>query len=333
MCLDRVSIVIVTYKGDEVLTDCLSSLSATCGNEPQIVVVDNDPSFTTKVLVGQYPNAIYVESPGNPGFAGGNNRALPHCDRDYVLLLNNDTVVRSRQSIEDLVKYLESHPVCGVVQGSIILPKAGNTAGGCGSFLTPFGFLYTKGFIEKVDESVFGTAHHCFSAMGAFMMFPRRILGDIGFLFYEHFKSYYEEVDFCHRVWLAGYEVWYVPTEPIEHLCGYTAGKFPRNDIMKQYICNTLFSLSVNLGIMSRMTILLIYRIILLAHAFMHLIKGDSATFISDIGVFSEIFRRRNEIAIARRNVIRRVSDCQVFLHVLRLPRLSYLFRAVHGNM
>ena len=146
MKLDQVSIVIVTYKGDEVLSNCLESLALTCGEEPQIVVVDNSPSKSTKGLVERYSNAIYVESPGNPGFAGGNNRAMPFCDRKYVLLLNNDTVVRSRSSIEILVDYIESHPECWVVQGSIILPNANGLAGGCGSFLTPFGFQYARGF-------------------------------------------------------------------------------------------------------------------------------------------------------------------------------------------
>ena len=166
MTLNRVSIVIVTYKGDEVLIGCLASLKATCGDEPQIVVVDNSPSETTRQIVSSYPNAIYVSSPGNPGFAGGNNRGLPFCTRDYILLLNNDTIVKSRQSIECLVEFLEMHPTCGVVQGSIVLPKANGLAGGCGSFLTPFGFQYARGFGVPLDTPGVNVPVCCFSVIG-----------------------------------------------------------------------------------------------------------------------------------------------------------------------
>jgi GT2 family glycosyltransferase len=93
--LKDVSIVIVTYKGDDLTQDCLESLSETCGTDPQIVVVDNSPSQSTRNIVAAHANAVYVASPGNPGFAGGNNRALQYCDRDYILLLNNDTIVHT----------------------------------------------------------------------------------------------------------------------------------------------------------------------------------------------------------------------------------------------
>ena len=333
MPLDRVSIIIVTYKGDAVLEDCLTSLKATCGDEPQIVVVDNSPSEATREIVSSYPNAVYVESPGNPGFAGGNNRGLPFCTRDYILLLNNDTIVKSRQSIERLVDFLEAHPVCGVVQGSIILPNAKGTAGGCGSFLTPFGFQYARGFGVPLDMPGINVPVRCFSVIGAFMMFPRKILSDTGFVFYDHFTSSYEESDFCHRVWLAGYEVWYVPTEPIEHLCGYTAGMFARTDIMRQHLRNSFFSLKVNLGFASRLVIVSCYYCVMFVHAVAHLLRGDAKTFRADLGMFADVFRLRNKIAAARCKVNRKVSDFQVFRRVLRLPSLPYLLRSVRGNM
>ena len=164
-------------------------------------------------------------------------------------------------------------------------------------------------------------------------MFPRKILADTGFLFYDHFKSYYEESDFCHRVWLAGYEVWYVPTDPIGHLCGYTAGMFARTDILRQHLRNSFFSLKVNLGFVSRLVIVSCYYCVMSVHAVAHLLRGDAKTFKADLGMFAEIFRLRKEIVKARHNVRRRVSDLKIFRKMLRLPSLSYLWRSVRGNM
>lgn len=332
--LGDVSIVIVTYKGDEVLEGCLRSLAATCGTDPQVVVVDNSPSEATKRIVDGYSNAVYVESPGNPGFAGGNNVGLPFCDRKYILLLNNDTVVRTRKSIEDLVSFMESHPECGVAQGSIVLPKAEGAAGGCGSFLTPLGFQYARGFGVPPDTPGLEKRTRCFTITGAFMIFPRELLGadKVGFPFYEHFKSYYEEVDFCHRVWLAGKEVWYVPTDPIEHLCGFTAGKFKHSEIMRQYIRNSFFSLHVNLGVLARLTILSAYYCVMMVHSLVHLLRGDKTTFKANMSVFREILCSGSEIRAARRKINRKVSDWWIFRRTLRFPPLSYLLRSVRNN-
>ena len=46
--LENISIVIVTYKGDDMTRDCLDSLATTCGTAPQVVVVDNSPSEATR---------------------------------------------------------------------------------------------------------------------------------------------------------------------------------------------------------------------------------------------------------------------------------------------
>ena len=246
-------------------------------------------------------------------------------------------IVRARSSIEILVDHIESHPECGVVQGSIILPNANGLAGGCGSFLTPFGFQYARGFAVPLETPGVNVSTRCFSAMGAFMMFPREIISrkgtGVGFLFYDHFKSYYEESDFCHRVWLSGKEVWYVPTEPIEHLCGYTAGKFKRVEIMRQYLRNSFFSLRVNLGLFARMTILPIYYCVMLVHALVHFVRKDKATFDVDMEIFKDIFRMRKEVCEARKRLTRCVSDWRMFRRILRLPPISYLTRTVALNI
>ncbi len=174
--LKDVSIVIVTYKGDELTKQCLDSLTATCGDDPQIVVVDNSPSEVTRLMVASYSNTTYVSSPGKPGFAGGNNRAMPECNRPYVLLLNNDTIVHTRESIERLVEFLDEHPKCGAAQGTMVLPsKTGNKLCGCGSFLTPFGCMHYPG-VNGCNAVEVDKPFRCFSGIDAFLIFGREII-------------------------------------------------------------------------------------------------------------------------------------------------------------
>ena len=124
-----------------------------------------------------------------------------------------------------------------------------------------------------------------------------------------------------------------MPTDPIEHLCGYTAGMFARTDIMRQHLRNSFFSLKVNLGFASRLVIVSCYYCVISLYAVVHLLRGDVKTFKANVGIFTEVFRLRQEVGVARRNVRRRVSDLKIFRHILRLPSLSYLWRAVRGNI
>ena len=328
-----ISIIIVTYKGDELTRNCLDSLAKTCGTDPQIVVVDNSPSKSTRQIVESYANTIYLPSPGNPGFAGGNNRALPYCDREYILFLNNDTIVHTRESIDQLVAFLDNNPRCGAAQGSGQLSRAGNTIAGCGSFLTPMGFLWSPGFNQA--DNAFDTTHECFAVSGFFMLFRRSLLPKVGgFLFRSHFWCYYEEVDLCHRILLSGNEVWYVKTPPIDHLCGATSGMFRRSDIMTRYLKNLLFSLNANLSTLGRIRILSVCRALLIGHSILHLLKGHVAVFKSDWHAIVKTRYERSRIIAARRQInrIRKVSDAEVFKTALHAPPIMELLTYFRNN-
>lgn len=333
--LTDVSIVIVTYEGDGLLGACLESLAKTCGTEPQVIVVDNSPSDETRRLVATFENAHYIPAFGNPGFAGGNNRAIPYCDREYVLLLNNDTVIHTRESIETLVTFLDDHPVCAVAQGTMVVPgeDGKNRLCPCGSLLTPFGFMYARAaFVAREQEP---KAYPCFSAIGAFMLFRRAVLKDVGFfLFRAHFWAYYEESDFCHRVWLSGNEVWYVPTSPIDHLCGKTSGRFPPAQIMGRYLRNQLFSLTATLGFWSCLWLVPSQVCVILLHGLLNGLRGNGEMLAADCRAITVLWRDRLRILAARRSLrrIRKASDFAIFRKVMRLPPLSYCLRTLRSN-
>lgn len=77
----------------------------------------------------------YVPTVRNLGFAGGNNVGLKACTRDFVLLLNNDTVVHE-DSFSPLIDFLERHPKVGIVQGTMNVPALDLRAAGMGSAKT-----------------------------------------------------------------------------------------------------------------------------------------------------------------------------------------------------
>ncbi|MCL2104448.1 MAG: glycosyltransferase family 2 protein, partial [Kiritimatiellaeota bacterium] len=262
----------MTYRRDDLLGACLASIRAACPTMPQTVVVDNGDTPETQVLVQAYDNTVYIRSPGNPGFAGGNNIGLPACSGEYILLLNNDTVIHE-EPFTHLMRYMDEHPGVAVVQGRMTLPALGGVLDDCGAYLTRFG-VQLHNYLRQPDGDDLVPAA-VFSAKGACLLFRREVIAKVGgFLFHGHFGSYYEETDFCHRVWLAGHEVHFVPSPPISHLCGATASTFDGNVIWRRYSRNTLFLFLTLLGTRGLVTLLPGLIALLMAQALRNLLSG-----------------------------------------------------------
>ena len=162
--LSDIDVVVLTYKRDDLLKDCLDSLRRTCGDEPHVIVVDNSPSPATRALVAGHPNAFYLESHGDPGFAGGNNRAMPHCTRPYVLLLNNDTVIHDRASIEELASFLDSHPACTVAQGTMRIDHVTSAT---------FSKVPRPQVLRRYYRNILFSLNTCLGAWSRFWIVPR----------------------------------------------------------------------------------------------------------------------------------------------------------------
>ena len=246
----ELSVIIVTWNGDDILRNCLESIERVYGTVLETVVVDNAASDSTRALVAEFVGVKYVSSPGNPGFAGGNNIGLRETTRPYVLLLNNDTVIHD-DSFSPLVSFLKGHERVGVVQGTMNIPSLGNGLDDCGVLMTPFGIQRHLHRGEPTATTKLKPLK-VFAVKGAMLMFKRKVLDNVGFLFYDHFWSYYEETDFCHRAVNAGWEVWFVPTPPIDHLCGATSTRFDSRKVWRRYFRNILYSLWRNFGIFGR---------------------------------------------------------------------------------
>ena len=333
MMLSRLSILIVTYRRDDLLDACLASIRAACPVMPQTVVVDNGDTPETQAVVQAYDNTVYIRSPGNPGFAGGNNIGLPACSGEYVLLLNNDTVVRE-EPFTYMMRYMDEHPEVAVVQGRMTLPSLGGVLDDCGTYLTPFG-VQLHNYLRQPDGGHLVPAA-VFSAKGACLLFRREIIERVGgFLFHGHFGSYYEETDFCHRVWLAGQEVHFVPSPPVAHLWGATSSAFNQDAIWRGYLRNMLFSFLTLFGARGLVRILPGFAMLLMAQVLLNLLKGRFAEATVPFKAIADVGRDRRLIRECRREAQARrvIGDKQLFRRILRSPSLLYYYYSAQNKI
>ena len=92
------SVVIVYYKSDHVIHDCIQSIS----DQIKIIVVDNsnDEKFKENIEK-KYNNVECLLSSSNLGMGSGNNFGLKHVKTDYAMVLNPD-VVLEKDTIQEI---------------------------------------------------------------------------------------------------------------------------------------------------------------------------------------------------------------------------------------
>lgn len=108
----ELSIIIVNYKNQHLITQCVQSI---IDNEKlldyEILVIDNNSQDNSEyVLKNIYPQLRWFQMGYNSGFGRANNVGIREAKGELILLLNSDVIVKSINTIFDCVKFLKSTP-------------------------------------------------------------------------------------------------------------------------------------------------------------------------------------------------------------------------------
>lgn len=240
--LPRVSVVVLNYNGFEDTRNCLTSLAAIDYVPLSIVVVDNasDPNHTDR-LKDEFPCCDVLRNGGNLGYAGGNNRgiewALSH-GADWVLLLNNDTVVRP--TIIDVLLAAAAHSpragIIGPVIGFLDEPDVTMTDGCLFNVPGHDGFFLRKPV--RVTDTAPPAVEPVDVVNGCCMAVRADVFSAIGLLD-ERFFLIHEESDFCLRATRAGFECVVVGSREVLHK-GSSAFKRTGSRLQRYYDARNL---------------------------------------------------------------------------------------------
>ncbi|HEX7354544.1 MAG TPA: glycosyltransferase family 2 protein [Mycobacteriales bacterium] len=212
------TVVVVTWNGAHLLPACLD---AVLPEGAPVLVVDNaSTDGTVAMLAERYPTVRVLASPVNAGFAGGVARAFDHVSTPVVVLLNNDAVVRPGWLAALLRGFAD--PAVAAVTSRLLLPDGRvNSAGGV---LTRNGYGHDIGF-GLPDGPAYDTAGEVAYGCGAALALRADAVREVGGVD-SRFFLYYEDVDLCWRLRLAGHRVVYAPDAVVDHEHSATAGEF-----------------------------------------------------------------------------------------------------------
>jgi GT2 family glycosyltransferase len=218
----KVIIIILNWNGKNDTLECLESLKLTQYPNYEILLVDNGSTDqSVETIKKRYPGLDMIVNKANLGYAEGNNvgirRALAK-NADYMLLLNNDTVV-SPGFLDELIKVVEKDPAIGFAGPKVYYYDYNgrkdviNFAGGKVNLWN--GRAYHLGW-KKADAGQFDTIREVDYVDGSCLMVKKEVIEKIGLLDPVYF-AYWEEADWCVRGHRAGYKLMYVPGSKIWH--------------------------------------------------------------------------------------------------------------------
>jgi GT2 family glycosyltransferase len=169
---------------------------------------------------------ILIENQENLGFAGGNNVglgfALEKLEPDYLLLLNNDTVV-DPHFLEVLVDYAQQDESIGVVGPTVYYYHDPHKIAFLGGYINPCNGKILHYHLNEEDEGQDDPRELDFVS-GCSLLIKRETVNRVGLLDPQYFL-YNEDVDWCLRAKKAGYQVCLVPSGKIWHKVSASAGK------------------------------------------------------------------------------------------------------------
>jgi GT2 family glycosyltransferase len=230
-----ISVIIVNFNGLRFLEPCLSSLKNQSCKNFEIILVDNGSSdCSTDYVRSQFPEVRILETGKNLGFAGGTNVGINHARGDFILTLNNDTVVDVR-FIEELQNSISNDRKIGMWATKMLYPDG--RLNSTGLIIARDGTASDRG-IGEMDCNQFDSIGEVFGPSAGSALYRKSMLDEIG-LFDEDFFLYMEDVDLAFRARLFGWKCVYNPSAKIIHERGGTTGI--GSDISIYYGCRNAF--------------------------------------------------------------------------------------------
>lgn len=230
-----ITAILVDYNSHDDTKQCLDSLlKINCQDfELKILVVDNG-SKENFLLSQKYSKSgvELIRSEANLGFTGGNNLGISHTVKnhnpDYLLLLNNDTILHP-DFLQHLYLALNSRDQLGIATPKIYFAKncefhkksyqrsdRGKVLWYAGGSVDWQNLTAFHRGVDELDRGQFDQASDTDFATGCCMLIKRELIETVGILDKRYFL-YFEDVDYSLRAKKKGYQILFVPKAVIWH--------------------------------------------------------------------------------------------------------------------
>jgi len=226
-------LVIVNYNSSEFLHDCLASIGCSNnGSKLNVFVSDNGSEEPIDYMQKTFDDIAIIRNKQNLGFSKAINAILSTTSSPYIVLLNPDTIVLPDHFWESVAAFMDAHPDVGILGPGVVNPD-GSMQGSARSFPRIHSLFFgRRSLLTKILPNSRFTRANILSnnasasnplevdwVSGACMVVRRKALEEVGMLD-DRFFMYWEDIDWCKRMWDSGWKVVYWPAVKIMHHVG-----------------------------------------------------------------------------------------------------------------
>ena len=205
-----IDIIIVTYNAKNHLKRCVASIKRYTRNY-RMTIVDNHSCDGTAEYLGSLRDVRLIRNGKNVGFSKAANIALQRTSGDYVVFVDDDARVVTRNWLPHLYRQIKGNPRIGIVGCKVILP---NQRILCSDY-----FFYPAKDIRigEIDQGQKNYVRECDALAGTCWLMRRQVFDQIGGFDESFFPDGFEDIDYCLRARLAGFKLIYDGKVTIVH--------------------------------------------------------------------------------------------------------------------
>jgi GT2 family glycosyltransferase/tetratricopeptide (TPR) repeat protein/MoaA/NifB/PqqE/SkfB family radical SAM enzyme len=221
------SIIIPVFNNLSLTRQCLDSLGENTEGPHEIIVVDNGSTDGTRDYLSRLEAAGWVRvvyNRTNLGFAKASNQGARAARGEYLVFLNNDTIVQPGW-LEEMVACATKDEKIGAVGAKLLYPD--DTIQHAGVVFSKRKLVYHIYQHYDKDHPAVNKERTFQAVTAACMLIKKNIFLALG-AFDEAYLNGYEDVDLCFKLREQGYKVVYNPRAVVYHLESQTPGRHDR---------------------------------------------------------------------------------------------------------
>jgi GT2 family glycosyltransferase len=218
--MPQVSIIVVLHNKAHLSLLSFKALLEAVDVPYELIIIDNDSSDETHRLLDRCAGAKIIRNTRNLGFGEGCMQGSNCAQGEFLFFLNNDALLAVGTLKFAICDFAD--PTVGCVGGKILL--ASGELQEAGSIIWSDGSAFGYGRGDDPSSPQYNFRRPVDYCSGAFLLTRRSLFVELGGFDSCYSPAYYEDTDYCMKVWRRGYRVMYEPRSAVYHYESASSG-------------------------------------------------------------------------------------------------------------
>ncbi len=219
----KVSVIIPVFNQFQFTQACLASVRQHLDEQAlEVIIVDDGSTDETVASAPLIEGTVYLRSPSNVGFVASCNWGATRARGEYLVFLNNDTMV-TEGWLSTLLATFQDESSAGLVGSKLIFPDGRLQEAGGIIWNDASGWNYGK--FDDAGKPKYNYLREVDYCSAACVMIPKALFERVGGFDLRYAPGYYEDTDLSFKVRQSGYKPLYQPLSEVIHFEGATGGR------------------------------------------------------------------------------------------------------------